>query len=315
MPPKPPPYVSIVIPAYNRASSIRMAVESVLRQTYDDFELLVVDDGSTDGTMAKLDAVTDPRLHRLANSRNMGASAARNTGIRHARGTWIAFQDSDDEWLPLKMEKQMARIAGAGPDCIACYCGLSIVNRIYTRSDILDRKPEHRTQLRYIPHPSLSDVEGNIREMILKQSLVSTQTLVARRDILDRIGGFDESLPALVDWDCVIRLAQLGSFAFVDEPLVMQYFSENSITHSRRKRAMARGMILEKNMCLFAGNRQLLAQNYVKIAGEYRRIRDIAAARAALTKALKLRPFDTRLWASWAHLHVLSLWWGPSSAS
>ena len=94
------PRVSIVLPAYNRAGSVRMAVESVLRQTFADFELLVVDDGSTDGTMAELDGIADPRLHRLANPRNMGASAARNTGIRAARSDWVAFQDSDDEWLP-----------------------------------------------------------------------------------------------------------------------------------------------------------------------------------------------------------------------
>ncbi len=103
------------MPAWNRADSIVMAVESVLRQSFADFELLVVDDGSTDGTMEALAGVADPRLRRLANPRNLGASAARNTGIRAARADWVAFQDSDDEWLPLKLEKQMARLALCRP--------------------------------------------------------------------------------------------------------------------------------------------------------------------------------------------------------
>ena len=98
-PPVSPP-VSVVIPAYNRAATIGAAIDSVLRQTWEDFELVVVDDGSTDGTLAAARAVTDPRLRVVAAPHNLGAAGARNLGVAEARGTWIAFQDSDDEWLP-----------------------------------------------------------------------------------------------------------------------------------------------------------------------------------------------------------------------
>src|SRR5207342_2634786 len=124
---RPAPAVSVVIPAYNRAGSIVRAIESVLRQSYTDFELLVLDDGSTDGTLAAAGTVTDPRLRLIANPRNLGAAGARNAGIEAARGTWVAFQDSDDEWLPLKLELQMARLTAPGADYIGAYCGMLII--------------------------------------------------------------------------------------------------------------------------------------------------------------------------------------------
>ena len=293
----PAPTVSVVIPAFNRAETIRAAVKSVLSQSYGDLELLVVDDGSTDGTMAVLAGLHDRRLRPLSNPRNMGVSAARNTGIRQARGTWIAFQDSDDEWMPQKLEKQMARIAALGPECVGGYCGMTIVGSPLARPS--DALPE-----RYFPDAALGVREGDILESLLNVSLISTQTLIARRDLLLKVGGFDEALPALVDWDCVLRLSRLGPFAFVDEPLVRQYFSENSITRSREKRAYARERIVQKNFDLLGDRPALLASHYRQIAGEKRRLGDTAGARRLLWQALRARPLDPRLWAIAAWLMV-----------
>src|SRR5262245_12992873 len=105
------PAVSVVLPAYNRAGSIGGAIPSVLRQTWADFELIVIDDGSEDGTLEAAAGIRDPRLRLIAGQSNRGAAAARNRGAAVARADWIAFQDSDDEWLPEKLEKQMARLA------------------------------------------------------------------------------------------------------------------------------------------------------------------------------------------------------------
>jgi glycosyltransferase involved in cell wall biosynthesis len=297
-----PPLVSVVLPAFNRAGSIRMAVESILRQSFTDFELLVVDDGSTDGTMDQLADVTDPRLARLANPRNMGASAARNTGIRAARGTWIAFHDSDDEWLPLKLEKQMARLGGAAGETVACYCGMVAVSGGGWIKGDLDRSPGERTHVYYLPSRGRTVVEGDIRDALLRANLVSTQMLVARRDALVKIGGFDEALPALVDWDCVIRLAEVGPFVFVGEPLVLQFFSDNSLTRSRQKRADARARILEKHHALFTAYPKVMARQHMSVAGEFRRLGNLAASRAALGRALRLRPFDPVILAKWIAL-------------
>jgi glycosyltransferase involved in cell wall biosynthesis len=291
------PLVTVVIPAFNRVDSIRIAVNSVLSQSYGHLEVLVVDDGSTDGTMEQLTDIKDVRLRLFSNPYNMGVSAARNTGIRNARGAWVAFQDSDDEWMPRKLEKQMAQIASLGPDCVGGYCGMTIVGSPSTL-------PSETSSERYYPDEKLGIREGDILSTLLRTNLISTQTLVARHDLLTRIGGFDEALPALVDWDCVLRLARLGPFAFVDEPLVRQYFSENSITRSREKRAFARERIVEKNMDLLRLAPEFLAEHYRSIAGESRRLGDFSGARSAIRNALRVRPFDFRLWAILSYLSV-----------
>ena len=285
----PTPRVSVVMPAWNRVGSIRMAVESVLRQTFTDFELLVVDDGSTDGTMDALSDVTDPRLRCLANPRNMGASAARNTGIHAARGEWVAFQDSDDEWLPRKLELQMARLAGAGAEVVACYTGMAIVG-------LPEGDRDRRTTLRYIPGPKELQVEGTLREALLARSFISTQMLMARRTALLDIGGFDEALQALEDWDCAIRLAQRGRFVFVDEPLVIQTFSDNSITRSRQRWLGARIRIVEKHRPALSTLPHILAGHHVVIAGEQRRTGDLTAASTSLAAARRLQPHSLSVW-------------------
>jgi glycosyltransferase involved in cell wall biosynthesis len=307
------PSVSVVVPAFNRAGSIRMSVESILRQTFTDFELLVVDDGSTDGTMDQLTGVTDPRLQRLANPRNMGAGAARNTGIRAARSSWVAFQDSDDEWLPQKLEKQMARLGSANADVVGCYCGMLTIRDRADMADEVSSASGGRIAAAYVPDPGYRHVEGDILATLLQSSLVSTQMLVARRETLLAIGGFDESLPALEDWECAIRLAKLGHFAFVDEPLVLQFFSDNSLTRSRRKRAEARARIVKKHHALFADHPKILSSHYVSVAGDLRRLGEVAAARSALGQALRVWPFDPKTLGKWAFLALLPRPRGPST--
>lgn len=102
------PFVSIVIPTYNRARFLGRLVRSVLNQTYKNFEVIVADDASTDDTAEIIKTFKDDRIRYIRHESNAGAAAARNTGIKASRGEYVAFQDSDDEWLPEKLEKQMA---------------------------------------------------------------------------------------------------------------------------------------------------------------------------------------------------------------
>jgi len=111
-----PPKVSVVVPAYNRERLILHALNSVLAQTFADFEILAVDDGSTDGTIQAIQSCTDPRIRCLRHEKNRGAAAARNTGIQAARGEYVAFLDSDDEWLPHKLERQTAALDACGAE-------------------------------------------------------------------------------------------------------------------------------------------------------------------------------------------------------
>ena len=297
-PPVTPP-VSVVIPAYNRAATIGAAIESVLRQTWEDFELVVVDDGSTDGTLEAARRIADPRLRVIAAPHNMGAAGARNLGVAEARGTWIAFQDSDDEWLPEKLAKQMARLA-ANPDFVGAYCGLLTVGA-------LDARPGERTTLRYMPDPSVKPVEGDILEPLLVRNMISTQTLVVRRDVFLALGCFDEATTPIEDWDFALRLAHRGRVAFVDEPLVHQRFSPNSITRGTRRRRESRERLVTKNMDLFASRPQLLARQYYILASDSRRAGDLAAARRFLALALKTHPASPRPWAMSLYMAGLSL--------
>jgi GT2 family glycosyltransferase len=316
------PSVAVVLPAYNRAGSIRAAAESVLRQSWRDLELVVVDDGSTDGTREAVRGIADPRLRLIETPRNMGASAARNLGIEAARAPWIAFQDSDDEWLPLKLEKQMARLAAPGAAYVAAYCGMLILDAPEdapedTRQDARQDAGGAggaRLRPRYFPEPEERELDGDILLPLLRRSLVSTQTLVARRDRLLAIGGFDPALRALIDWDCALRLAPLGPIAFVDEPLVLQRFSPNSITRDRERKLASQIQILAKHAALFARHPALAARQHYVIAGGHRRAGDIPAARAALARARALRPADPRHWAMTLRLALLALARGPRAA-
>ena len=284
------PPVSVVIPAYNRAATIGAAIESVLAQTWADFELLVVDDGSTDETLAEAARVIDPRIRLIENPRNMGAAGARNTGISEARGTWIAFQDSDDEWLPTKLEKQMGRLLVPGAVHVGAYCGLLTLG-------LLADRPGDRLRLRYVPDSDIVRVDGEITASLLHANMISTQTLVVRRDLILELGRFDEDTTPIEDWDFVIRLAQRGSIAFVDEPLVHQRFSENSITRNTARRLRSRIRLVDKNIEIYRRHPAALARQYLIIANGLREEGDLGAARGYISRAVRRDPSSLRIWA------------------
>jgi glycosyltransferase involved in cell wall biosynthesis len=293
------PPVSVVIPAYNRAATIRAAIESVLRQTWTDFELIVVDDGSTDGTLAAAAAVEDPRLRLVPAPRNLGAAGARNLGVAEARGRWIAFQDSDDEWLPGKLEKQMARLTAPGAAYVGAYCGLLTLGG-------LDDRAGERIRLRYVPDPSVAEADGAILTTLLRGNVISTQTLVVRRDLFLELGGFDEATTPIEDWDFVIRLAGRGPIAFVDEPLVHQRFSENSITRWAARRLASHERVVAKNQALWARHPDLLAWQHYVMAGDHRQAGSLAEARRHLGLARRSHPASPRPWAMSLYVAALS---------
>ena len=284
------PAVSIIIPAYNREASIALAVESVLRQSWTDFELIIVDDCSTDGTRAVAEGLGDPRIRVAQTPENCGASGARNFGASLARADWVAFQDSDDEWLPEKLRKQMDRLEQMA-DADACYCGMVIVGEA-------DDPDDARPEVSYLPDRSIQTTEGDIHDILFFYSLISTQTLIVRRTLFERLGGFDESLLSLVDWELSIRMSEGRRIAFVDEPLVVQNFSDNSLTRDQEKRLQSRRQVTRKHHEAFTRRPAAFVKQYRSIAGAARRLGRLDIAADALKQARRRRPFDPQLLAA-----------------
>lgn len=200
------PLVSVIIPTYNRANIVPRAIESVLRQTYDNLELIIVNDASNDSTEEVVRNYGDEQLTYLAHETNRHVSAARNTGIDHASGEYVAFLDDDDEWLPEKLKRQINLLEGANNDVGMVYCWME-----YRNGETVVRR--YRPKLR-----------GDIfKQTIGGQPIGACSTLVVRNDVVDEIGGFDESLPRGNDGDFIRRVAQVCEVKYVDEILVRHY--------------------------------------------------------------------------------------------
>ena len=195
--------VSVIIPTYNRAWCLAEAIDAVLAQTYSDFELIVVDDGSTDDTVAILATYADKiRLFRQA---NQGVSAARNLGIRKARGELLAFLDSDDLWQPEKLARQVS-FFDRHPEAMICQ-----TEEIWIRRGVrVNPKNRHRKPSGWIFEPSLA------------LCLVSPSAVMMRKELMEEMGGFDESLPACEDYDLWLRVSLRYPIHLIDDPLVVK---------------------------------------------------------------------------------------------
>jgi glycosyltransferase involved in cell wall biosynthesis len=188
------PLVSVVIPVYNRAHLIGRAISSVVSQTYRNFEIVVVDDGSTDDLRGALSRITHPRLRCVVHSRNRGAAAARNTGITSAEGTYVAFLDSDDVWYSPKLAAQLAAMRDQPPEIAGSVCAYDCVKAGQPPRCIV---PEW-TPLTFAGIQLLGCTCG------------PGTTLLCRRDVFAEIGPYDEELRRLEDWDWLLRLAENG---------------------------------------------------------------------------------------------------------
>ena len=204
------PLVSVVIPTYNRASVIGRAVECVLAQTYQNIEVIVVDDGSTDNTHASLDGYGDKV--KVIGQENRGPSAARNRGIMEAQGEIIAFLDSDDLWLPTKLERQVGLMERAGQHVPCCLCNATL------RSE---NNEERSFAVSLLDSPYEEGLWLNPAEVLASRFVFFNQAVAVRSWALKQAGGYDETLRLLEDWDIALRLAVLGPWAFIQEPLAI----------------------------------------------------------------------------------------------
>jgi glycosyltransferase involved in cell wall biosynthesis len=209
------PLVSVILPTFNRAYIIEQAVRSVLAQTFEDFEVLVVDDGSTDDTERVVMAMRDPRLRYLRHETNQGGAAARNTGIAAARGEYVAFLDSDAAWMQTKLERQLESARAAEPETVVVYTGGYLV------------KGQDKV---YLPSKRFSPREGNLHEILFWENFIDTPALLVKRDGFTLAGTFDSRLKMCQDWDLCLRLSKHFRFILIDEPLYTSFIQENSIS-------------------------------------------------------------------------------------
>ncbi|MFN7224036.1 MAG: glycosyltransferase [Paracoccaceae bacterium] len=269
------PHVSVILPAYNRETLVARAIDSVLAQTYQDFSLIVVDDASKDGTRTVLERYRDhPKVTLILSDMNQGGSGARNMGIDAAQGELIAFQDSDDVWLPHKLAAQVAALE-AQPEAGLCYCGSLFSEGISSY---------------YIPEPVFTRLDGDMSLEILRRNTTSTQTLVIRRAVLEAAGPFDATLKRFQDWDLMIRVAQLTPFIFLPEPMVVIFATPGNISSIVANDAIARAHILEKYADLFSNAPEQSARNHYITGRIWQKLGQQTKARLHFRQALALKP-------------------------
>jgi glycosyltransferase involved in cell wall biosynthesis len=204
------PLVSTIIPTYNRANLVPEAIDSVLAQTYPHVEVILIDDGSTDGTLEVLRRYGD-RIHVISQP-NAGPAAARNRGVMAAQGEMIAFLDSDDLWLPEKLARQVNLLQRLGEAVPCCLCNINMrwKDRELTSFDVAWLNPV-----------VAEGVWHNPEEILATRFVLFNQGVVIRREVLREIGGFDESFWLLEDYDLALRLSLRGDWGFIRDPLVI----------------------------------------------------------------------------------------------
>ncbi|MBA3924297.1 MAG: glycosyltransferase family 2 protein [Nostocaceae cyanobacterium] len=223
------PKVSVIIPAYNAMTYLSATLESVIRQTFSDFEVLIINDGSTDQIEQWVAELSEERVHLISQA-NQGVSAARNTGIAHAQGEYIAFIDADDLWEPTKLEKQVQSLE-KNPT----------VGLVYTWTAFIDESAKP-TGVFIISH-----AEGNVWEQIVVRDMISTgSSPMVRRDCFAKVGVFDPQISGGEDRELWSRIAACYPFAVIKEFLTLYRRHPNNTTKNCQKMVQQLRQVIEK---------------------------------------------------------------------
>jgi glycosyltransferase involved in cell wall biosynthesis len=285
--------VSVVVPAFNRGFIIGAALESVLNQTYQDWEAVIVDDGSTDNTreIVRDYARSDSRMRLIEHQHQKGAQAARNTGIRNARGAWIAFLDSDDRWLPHSLEARLRLLQKGLHHVVHSDCYM-----LSSGSNNLERF-------------GVPPMQGQVYTELLRRSGPMFPALLVLKRALTAINYLDENIGAYQEWDTAIRLAKHFSFEFVAEPtFIYDCRHANTISKDSLREAVGYEQIVNKHrwsMLCHLGPRGL-AHHYQRAAFFYLKVNQEDRANRCLIRAVMCWPFRLGL-ISGGKKHFLKL--------
>ena len=226
-----PTQISIIIPTYNRAATIGKTIDSFIAQDYKDWEMLVVDDHSTDNTKEVIEDYhkRDSRIHYLLNERKKGAQGARNTGILHAKADWVVLFDSDDIVYPNFLSRMVAEIDNQ-TDIITCYARKVWVDGSQTKLEEWGG-------------------EGNIERMMLKSwAYINFDDCIFRKSKLLEIGLLDEDCPCMQEWDTHIRLSRVCTYKQIKEPLLdYMWGAEDAISYGKQKNKNGYCYVMNRN--------------------------------------------------------------------
>jgi len=267
------PKVSVIIPTHNRAESLRSAITSVLNQTFQDFEIIIIDDASKDHTREVITNFNDTRIKAIHNQGSKGAAGSRNIGIMNASHEYIAFLDDDDEWLPEKLKIQTCLLDNSPPE----------VGGIYTYSFIKE-KASGRV---------LSIWNYEIKEFS-KENVITTSSVLLRRECFEKCGLFDENMPTSSDYDMWIRISKKYSFNIINNTLVNYYIHENSLTFNNEKKIRGLEILFEKHDDFFKEDYKEYSRQYLILGVCYCFKGELQKGRKAFRKAIKMDPFEIR---------------------
>ena len=248
------PQVSVIILTRNRPEFLVKAVESVLNQTYTDFEIVIVDDASTDKTPEVIKSFQDPRIISIRHDVNKGESGSRNAGVKVAKGELVAFLDDDDEWLPQKLELQVSLLQKGNDKLGGVYTG-------FYKWDMVEEK---------IVGEIIPKKRGNISEdMFIKNWVGTPSTVLVKNKCFQDVGEFDEKLVFGPDWDMWLRIAHKYEFEYIASPLVKYGIHSQQMSTSYRKWILGREKLLEKYGEFFSVKRKGQSEFWVLLGVNY----------------------------------------------
>ena len=247
--------VSVIIPTYNREfTHLKRALNSVLSQTYENLEVIVVDDNTFEKSEdleieRQIKSINDNRIIYLKNYKNLGACASRNNGIKYSKGEYLSFLDDDDEWLPEKIEKQVELFEKSSTNVGLIYCHSNTLN-INKREEITKSKIRKKS------------VSNNIySNLLLNNYIGSTSFVMIKRQVLERVGYFNEALPASQDYELWLRIAKHYDIKFTDYVLVNYYVhSGERISNNKKAKCEARKLIFDIYYQEFEKSRKIMSR-------------------------------------------------------
>jgi glycosyltransferase involved in cell wall biosynthesis len=264
--------VSVIIPTHNRAEFLRSAITSVLNQTFQDFEIIIIDDASKDHTQEVIANFNDTRIKVIHNQVSKGAAGARNIGIMNSNGEYTAFLDDDDEWLPEKLKIQTCLLDDSPPEVGGVYTGYFEREKVGERVSICN--------------PGVTGLS--------KDNFITTSSVLLRRECFEKCGLFDESMPTNSDYDMWIRISKKFSFKIIENALVKYCIHENGLTLNHKKKAIGLEILFEKHGDFFEKNRKEYSNMYLSLGVHYCYEGEIQKGRKAFSKSIRMNPFEMR---------------------